>query len=60
MIDRSKLMQWVVEAIRDNNGSATIVQICKHVWSNHENDLRNSGDGFYTWQYDIRRTGQNL
>ena len=57
MINRRKLMQWVVEAIQANSGSATIVQICKHVWTNHEEEIINSGDGFYTWQYDIRWAG---
>ena len=30
------------------------IGICKHFWSKYENELKNSGDLFYTWQYDIR------
>ncbi len=54
------LERWVVEALEAHNGSAYIVDICKHVWQFHESDLRKSGDEFYTWQYDIRWAGQRL
>jgi hypothetical protein len=30
------------------------------VWKNHENELRRSGDLFFTWQYDIRWTATQL
>jgi len=60
MTKRQDMTEWVIDAIRSNNGSATIVDICKHVWKSHEKDLRRSGDGFYTWQYDIRWAGQKL
>jgi hypothetical protein len=60
MLDRETLMEWVVDAIRENNGRASIIEVCKHVWQNHENEITRSGDGFYTWQYDIRWAGQKL
>jgi hypothetical protein len=60
MLNRETLMKWVVDAIKANHGSATIVELCKHVWENHEKELRQSGDDFYTWQYDIRWAGQKL
>jgi len=60
MLDREVLMEWVVEAINANRGHATIIEVCKHVWQNHENEIRQSGDSFYTWQYDIRWAGQKL
>jgi hypothetical protein len=60
MNDKDVLKNWVVNAIKANQGSATIVDVCKYVWENYEKELRQSGDGFYTWQYDIRWAGQKL
>jgi hypothetical protein len=31
-----------------------------YVWDHHQQELRDSGDLFYTWGYDIRRVGQWL
>lgn len=41
-------------------GSGTILEICKRFWIDNEADLRNSGDLFYTWQYDIRWAATTL
>lgn len=60
MSDREDLKDWIVHAIRVHGGRATIVEICKHIWENHESDLRSSGNLFYTWQYDMRWAGQML
>lgn len=57
---KEDLAKWVIEAVVVHGGEATIVQICKHVWDKHEKDLRESGDMFYTWGYDIRWAGQWL
>lgn len=40
--------------LRDMGGRGSIIGICKRFWSKYENELKNSGDLFYTWQYDIR------
>jgi len=55
-----KLQQWVCEALKANDGKASIVEICKHIWSNHELDLKNDEQLFYTWQYQMRWAGQQL
>lgn len=60
MATKQDLTGWIVEAISRHGGQATIVEICKDVWEQHENDLRLSGDLFYTWQYDIRWAAQWL
>lgn len=57
---KDDLCELVVKALRARGGSARIVDICKYVWEHHENDLRRSGDLFFTWQYDIRWAGQKL
>lgn len=54
MSDRYILNKWVVDALNSYGGSASIVQVAKYIWITHEVDLRNSGDLFYTWQYDMR------
>ncbi|WP_188399545.1 hypothetical protein [Sporomusa sp. GT1] len=54
MITRVGLSNWIVEALKFYGGSASIVEICKYVWENYAEQLRESGDLFYTWQYEIR------
>lgn len=54
------LTTWVHEAVLAYGGSASIPEVCKHIWQNHENDLRNMGDTFFTWQYDVRWAAQQL
>ncbi len=60
MAQRSTLMDWVKEALVAHGGQANIVQISKHIWENHEAELRKSEDLFYTWQYDFRWAAQKL
>jgi len=47
-------------AIKEMGGSAGIVEICKYIWDKYEAELKNSGDLFYTWQYDIRWAATSL
>jgi len=54
MITRDRLTFFVINAIKFHGGEATIIEIAKHIWQNHEHDLRASGDLFFTWQYDFR------
>ncbi|RBI82912.1 hypothetical protein DRV85_17205 [Rhodosalinus halophilus] len=54
MANRADLVAWVENALHALGGEATIVDVAKHLWSEHEDELRRSGDLFYTWQYDMR------
>lgn len=54
MAKREDLQDWVVAALNAHAGSASIVQVAEHIWAHHENELRGSGELFYTWQYDMR------
>ena len=54
------LEDWVVEALSEHRGSATIVDVCRSVWGRHEQELRALGDPFFTWQYDIRWAAHRL
>jgi hypothetical protein len=54
------LKDWVVEAVAKLDGEGSIVDIAKQIWLDHENDLKASGDHFYTWQYEMRWAAQKL
>ena len=58
--DKSDLVDLLYKTLKNNGGKGTIVEICKSIWENHEQDLRESGDLFYTWQYDIRWAATEL
>lgn len=60
MAERDDLKVWVVKALRQLGGAASIVRVCQRVWQMHELELRASGDLFFTWQYDIRWAAQYL
>jgi hypothetical protein len=60
MATKHDLGDWIVEALRANDGSAPLVQVCRFVWEHHDEELCRSGDLFYTWQYDIRWAATNL
>ena len=60
MAKRDDLCDWVLEALNAHHGRARIVEICKYIWQHYESKLRQSGDLFYTWQYDVRWAGQKL
>jgi hypothetical protein len=53
-------MEWVVNALNANQGNATLTDICKYIWSNYKKEIQASGDGFYTWQFDVRHAVQKL
>lgn len=49
-----------MEALKYNNGRASVIQVCKYIWENYENDLRKSDVLFFTWQYRIRWAATQL
>jgi hypothetical protein len=57
---KDDLKDWVLRAIKENGGEATLVQVAKYIWTNHEGDLQKHGDAFYVWQYDMRWAAQYL
>lgn len=60
MATKSDRQKWVEEALRANKGSAYIVDVARSIWSEHEADLKVSGDLFFTWQYDMRWAANQL
>lgn len=60
MAQKTDLRSWVTEALTDLGGEAHHVRVAEYVWSHHQDELRDSGDLFYTWQYDLRWAAQRL
>jgi hypothetical protein len=60
MARRKDLRKWIIAALKAYNGKASLVQVCKYVWERYENELKRSGDLFFTWQYDIRWVAKQL
>ncbi|MBF7081700.1 hypothetical protein IT084_01715 [Desulfallas sp. Bu1-1] len=60
MANKFDLQNWLIEALKEYGGRATIVEVCKYIWQHYEDELRNSNDLFYTWQYDIRWAATEL
>jgi len=54
------LQAWVLEALDVLGGSGTVTEVSKQVWHRHEAELRESGDLFFTWQYDLRWAAKGL
>jgi len=57
---RDDLKAAVSSALSHHGGEATIVEVARFIWNNHEADLKSSGDLFYTWQYEMRWAAQKL
>jgi len=60
MASRWDLEDWIVQALRESGGRASVVDVARHIWAQHGNELRRSGDLFYTWQYDMRWAAYRL
>lgn len=60
MTTQADLDEWVHDALVELGGRGRIVDVCKYIWHNHERQLRDSGDLFYTWQYDMRWATDHL
>lgn len=48
MATKYDLRDWLVDALEENGGQASIVEVCKYIWENHQDELRASGDLFFT------------
>ena len=51
---KDDLEDMVLDALEALGGQGQIVEIAREIWQRNELELRQSGDLFYTWQYDIR------
>lgn len=60
MTYRERLQLWVREALGELGGEGFILDVMKKVWALHESDIKQAGDAFYSWQYDIRWAANQL
>ena len=60
MLTKEDLPDLILEALNAKNGSASLVDVCKFIWENHQGHIESSGDLFFTWQYDIRWAANKL
>ena len=60
LVKSEQLKAGTLDALHELGGAGRVAQIAKHIWENHEVELRQSGDLFYTWQYAMRWAGQIL
>jgi hypothetical protein len=51
---REDIQPWIITAIHENGGQATITKVAKHIWEHHESELRSDDSVFYNWQYEMR------
>jgi len=54
MAAKEDLKEWIVECLKQRGGSASLTDVSWHVWNNHQQALKESGDLFVTWQYVLR------
>jgi hypothetical protein len=59
-MNKTDLDNEIVGALGKLGGGATIVDICKEIWTDRAADLQTSGDLFFTWQYDVRWAANRL
>ncbi|HEX5227610.1 MAG TPA: hypothetical protein VFW44_07860 [Bryobacteraceae bacterium] len=60
MLVRDDLKPWIKDALEASGGQASVIEVCRYVWHHHEAELRQGGDLFFTWQYDIRWAATKL
>lgn len=46
--------QWIAEALADDDCGRDALSVSRHVWEHHEQELRDAGDLFWTWQIELR------
>ena len=57
---RPSLTAWLLESLRAHGGAASLIQVARDIQHRHEDELRRSGDLYFTWQHDLRRVAASL
>jgi hypothetical protein len=57
---RPSLTAWLLESLRAHGGAASLIQVARDIQHLHEDELRRSGDLYFTWQHDLRRVAARL
>lgn len=59
-MDKYDLPTILYSSLKEMGGQAKIVDVSKFIWEKYEKELHDSGDIFYTWQYDVRWAATEL
>jgi hypothetical protein len=59
-MNRYDLPDILYSSIKSMGGQTSIIDVCRYIWKHYQQELLNSGDLFYTWQYDIRWAATEL
>jgi hypothetical protein len=57
---RASLEGWIIEALEQSGGTASLVDVTRRIWDEHQSDLEQAGDLLFTWQYDLRWAAYRL
>ena len=60
MATNRDLEDWIYHTLALYSGKAKSIDIARHIWAQHEAELRASGNLFYTWQHDLHRAAKRL
>lgn len=53
-MQKSDIPDLLYQTLQGMGGSGRLIDVCKVFWAEHNEELEESGDLFYSWQYDIR------
>jgi hypothetical protein len=53
MAMKEDLLSCLEEALQAHGGREGLIQVCRYIWDHHESELKDSGNLFYTWQFDV-------
>lgn len=59
-MERKDMPDILYDIIKQMGGKAKMMDIFKIFWQEYEDELKKSGDLFYTWNYDIRWAATKL
>lgn len=60
VITKKDLPMLLKDTLEQLGGKASLINVCKRFWQEHQDELISSDDLFYTWQYDIRWAATEL
>ncbi|TYP64018.1 hypothetical protein [Stutzerimonas stutzeri] len=60
MASKFDLEDWIIEALKQNGGSAKLLRVSEFIWRNHRDELERSIPLLYIWQYETRWAATRL
>lgn len=57
---KATLKPWIADVLSSSKRRMTIVEVAREIWRLHEHDLRRDETLFFTWQYEMRWSADEL